>query len=77
MTEQTGKTKKKRKDPRVECEYEEEVELTDPETGKKFKQKVKITRYKAVGKKPVGNKGIAEELEEIEQEWDETDEGEV
>lgn len=54
---------KKRKDKRIETEYWEEIEVTDPKTGKKFKQKVKVVRYKAVpAHKPVGNKGIVEEL---------------
>lgn len=60
-----NKTKKsKKKDPRIEEEFYEEIEVTCPNTGKKIKQKVKVTRYKAVGPKPVGNKGISEELNE-------------
>ena len=56
------KSKKKRKDPRVENEYFEEVELTDPETGEKFTQKVKITRYKSSGMpKLEGKKGLPDE----------------
>lgn len=64
------KSKKKRKDPRVEEEYFEEVELTDPATGKVIKQKVKITRYRATGMPKVeGNKGLPDE--EVELEFDE------
>lgn len=57
------KPRKKRKDPRIENEFFEEVELTDPATGIKTKQKVKIVRYKTVGVKKVGNKGLSEEVE--------------
>lgn len=64
MTEEKKKPRKKRKDPRIEEEYFEEVELTDPATGKLVKHKVKITRYKAVGERPVGKKGVVEEIEE-------------
>ena len=35
------------KKPKIEKEYWEEVEITDPNTGKKIKQRVKITRYKS------------------------------
>jgi len=59
------KPRKKRKDPRILEEVFEDVEITDPNTGKKTIQKVKITRYKPVGEKKVGNKGLQElELEE-------------
>lgn len=65
------KKRKKRKDLRIEHEYWEEIETTCPKTGKLIKQKVKVTRYKAVGEKPVGNKGVTEELEEeIDLSWD-------
>lgn len=40
---------RKRKDPRIECEYYEEIEITNPKTGKVIKQKVKVTRYKPAG----------------------------
>ena len=60
------KPRKKRKDPRIELEYFEEIEVTDPKTGEITTQKVKITRYKAVGSKPVGNKGIQDEEIEYE-----------
>lgn len=43
------KPKKKRKDRRVEREYFDWVEVTDPTTGQVIKQKVKITRYKTKG----------------------------
>lgn len=59
------KTRKKRKDKRIEKEYFEEIELTDPITGEKAIHRVKITRYKAISEKPVGNKGLIEE-EELE-----------
>ena len=56
-TESQPKLKKKRKDRRVESEYYDEVEFTDPSTGKKIKQKVKVTKYKTKGdrfnRKPV------------------------
>lgn len=45
----------------VEKESFEEIELTDPITGKKFLQKVKITRYKSP---MLDKKSIIEELEE-------------
>lgn len=61
------KPRKKRKDNRIEKEYFEEVEIIDPQ-GNKIVQKVKITRYKTIGDKPVGNKGIPSE--EIEYEED-------
>ncbi len=43
------KRKKKQvvKKPQVEKEYWEEIEITDPDTGKTIKQKVKVTRFKA------------------------------
>ena len=68
MTEKK-KPRKKRKDPTIQEEYWEEIETTCPATGKLIKQKIKITRYKAVGAKPVGKKGVTEELEE-ETGWD-------
>jgi hypothetical protein len=55
--------KKKRKDPRIESEFYEEIELTDPITGEIIKQRVKIIRYKPVGDKKIGNKGLVEEDE--------------
>jgi len=69
MSEKTDikpkKVRKKRKDNRIEKEYEEKIEIIDPITGEITVQRVKITRYKAVGEKLVGNKGLIEE-EEIE-----------
>lgn len=53
-----AKKKAKRKDPRVEKEYWDEMEITDPVTGEKSIHRVKITQYKAIKAKPVGNKGI-------------------
>jgi hypothetical protein len=47
----SGYMTRKIKDPRknqIEREYFEEVELTDPVTLKKFKQKVKIFRLKPI-----------------------------
>lgn len=59
------KSNKKRKDSRVECEYFEDIEITDPLTGKKNTQRVKITRYKTVGStKDLTAKAVAEEIEE-------------
>jgi hypothetical protein len=55
--------KKKRKDNRIESEYFDEIEITDPNTGKKSTHKVKITRYKSAVEKQIGQKGISEELE--------------
>ncbi len=57
------KPRKKRKDPRIELEFYEEIELTDPITGKVTTQKVKVIRYKAIGEKKVGNKGLSGEIE--------------
>lgn len=58
------KQKRKRKDPRIEKEYFEEIELTDPVTGEKTIQKVKITRYKPSGMpKPLGDKLISKDEE--------------
>lgn len=54
--------KKKKEDDNVEEEFFEEMELTDPVTGKKFTQKVKITRYKPVSIKKI--KTISEEFGE-------------
>lgn len=67
------KKHKKRKDPRIEKEYYEEIEVTDPKTGEKKLQKVKITRYKAAGMTvEPGNKGLPKELrtEEFDFSWD-------
>jgi hypothetical protein len=64
MTDKEKPKKKKRKDPRIEKEWFEEIEVTDPVTGEVVKQTVKVVRYKATGgPKPVGNKGILEEIE--------------
>jgi hypothetical protein len=61
-----SKKPKKRKDPRVESQQFEEIEITDPVTGKKSIQKVLVTRYKPIEKKPVGNKGVPDEEVELE-----------
>ena len=50
-----------KKNDNIDNEYWEIITLTDPITGKKFTQKVKITKYKSVGSK---DKSIAEELED-------------
>lgn len=57
----TKKTKEKKikKDPRIESEYFEDVEITDPVTGKKIIQRVKVVRYKTV--KNESAKGVLEE----------------
>lgn len=52
-------SKKPRKDPRIESEWFEDVEITDPKTGKKQIHRVKVTRYKPV--KDERAKGIFEE----------------
>lgn len=70
----TKKRKSKKKDQRIEKEYFEEIEITCPKTGKLKKQKVKVTRYKAIGERPIGNKGIVSE--ELEEELDLTKEEE-
>lgn len=57
--------KKKRKDPRIESESWEEIELTDPITGLKFMHKVLVKKYKPIEDKLVGNKGLMEELEDL------------
>ena len=59
--------KKKRKDSRIESEYLDEIEITDPITGKKSMHKVKITRYKSAIEKQIGQKNISEELENNEE----------
>lgn len=51
--------KKTKKDSRIESEYFEDVEITDPVTGKKIIQRVKIVRYKTV--KNESAKGVLEE----------------
>lgn len=53
------KEKKERKDPRIECEYFEDVEVIDPATGKKIIQRIKVVRYKTV--KNESSKGVLEE----------------
>ncbi|CAB4125219.1 hypothetical protein UFOVP53_83 [uncultured Caudovirales phage] len=64
---ETMQTKKKRKDTRIEAEYFDEIEITDPMTGKKSMHKVKVTRYKSAVEKQIGQKGISEELESNEE----------
>jgi hypothetical protein len=68
--------KKKRKDSRVESEYIDEIEITDPVTGKVSIHKVKVTRYKSAAEKQIGQKGISEELdgEDLAYDWDFTEE---
>ena len=63
----TEKKKRKRKDPRVESSQFEEVEVTDPVTGKKSIQKVLVTKYKPIEKKLVGNKGLQDEEVELDE----------
>ena len=70
QAEPVKKVRKKRKDNRIEKEYFEEIEITNPNTGEKSFHKVKITRYKAVGEKSIGNKGLIEEDEYI---WEDED----
>ena len=69
--------KKKRKDNRIESEYTDEIEITDPVTGKVSIHKVKVVRYKSAAEKQIGQKGISEELEGSEDlvyDWDFTEE---
>lgn len=68
--------RKKRKDNRIEMEYTDEIELTDPETGKITIHKVKVTRYKSAAEKQIGLKGISEELgnDELNYDWNFEDE---
>lgn len=69
--------KKKRKDNRIESEYIDEIELTDPITGKVSIHRVKVTRYKSAAEKQIGQKGISEELEgseDLAYDWDFTEE---
>ena len=53
------KEKKTKRDPRIESEYFEDIEMTDPLTGKKIIQRVKVVRYKTV--KSESSKGVLEE----------------
>lgn len=69
LDSKSKKPRKKRKDPRVLEEFFEDVEITDPDTGKKSMQKVKVVRYKLIGEKKVGQKGLQEELE-LEEEYE-------
>lgn len=48
-TDNSEKPKKKRKDRRVEREYYDFIEVTDPTTGKVIKQRVKVTKFKTKG----------------------------
>jgi hypothetical protein len=50
-----------KKNDNIETEYWEVIELTDPITGKKFSQKVKIIKYKTPN---LSSKSIADELED-------------
>lgn len=59
------KKKSKKKDDRIEVEYFEEIEYTCSKTGEKKIKQVKVTRYKAVGERPVGNKGLPELEEDL------------
>lgn len=68
MAEKEKKVRKTRKkdsklDPLVESEFLEEIEITDPKTGQKIKQKVKITRFKPIPYKAI--RSVLEEDDEI------------
>jgi len=69
------KRKKKNinKNPDIEKEYWEEIEIVNPKTGKIILQKVKITRYKA-GPRVVKSSEDDDLIDAIEhhdyQEWD-------
>jgi len=58
----TASKKKNKKEDDIEEEFFEEMEFTDPVTGKKFIQKVKITRYKTATNNKI--KTISEEFGE-------------
>ena len=51
----------KKKNPDIELEYWEEIEITDPVTREKVLQKVKIIRYK-MPSKSFTSKTVSEEL---------------
>lgn len=50
-----------KKNDNIEKEYFEVIELTDPTTGEKYKQKVKITRYKTL---IADEKSVLDEIED-------------
>ena len=56
------KPKKKRKDRRVEKEYSDWIEYTDPLTGKIVRTKAKVTRYKTKGDRFNKKSVVDEEL---------------
>lgn len=63
LIEASEQSKKKRKDPRIESVEYEDIPITDPITGKVSILKVKVTKYKSAAEKQIGMKGISEELE--------------
>ena len=62
--------KSKRRDIYVEKEYWEEIELTDPLTGKIIKQRVKIQRFAPTPRDEDGNLFTKDMLEELLEEVD-------
>ena len=66
--------KSKKKDPKLESESFEEIELTDPITGTVSVHKVLLKKYKPVADKLVGNKGLMEELEDLDESFQLNDE---
>jgi len=72
-TNSSEKPKKKRKDRRVEREYFDWVEVTDPTTGEIIKQKVKITRFKTKGDRFNKKTVVSEEELGYDQSVDEED----
>ena len=64
---------KKRKDSRIESEFYEDYEYTNPDTGVTTIKRVKVTKYKPVGAKKVKAKIFTKEVEMDENEWDYND----
>ena len=58
-------TKSRRRDTYVEKEYWEDIELTDPVSGKKIIQRVKIKRYASTPRDEDGNLFTKDMLEEL------------
>jgi hypothetical protein len=59
-----GDSKKQLHDRMIESESMEEIEVTDPVSGKKFKRVVKVVRYRS--RPPVSNTAM-DALEALEQ----------
>ena len=66
MTKEKVENKKsKRRDIYMEKEYWEDIELTDPVTGKIIKQRVKIQRFASTPRDEDGNLFTKDMLEEL------------